>query len=321
MEFSIKIIDKLIVSPRFTVALYSGVEKTLLLYLYCTMQSSTQFFIRYYLKKHLGFLWSSAIGDTDIFWKNFFRLNKAMPVDVLEESPKRLLLKSTVDNKHFQCYVRNAPSSDIFVFRQIFETKEYMPLVKLIERNNDCSMIKLIVDAGANVGYTAIFFNLFFSEAQVVAIEPDGLNAEQISLNFAANNITHTEVLVAGLWSHDCWLKLYKDKSKGQEWGFHVKESTMPTSLRAIDILTLPQLSNGDKIDILKIDIEGSEAKLFEDREKASQILSITRYLAIEIHDDMADRLYIQQVLKDNNFTWFEEGELTIAFNKNLISV
>lgn len=264
-------------------------------------------------------MWSSSIGDTDIFWKNFFRLKKAMPVDVLEESPQRLLLQSTVDNKHFRCYVRNAPSSDIFVFRQIFENKEYKPLVQLIEKNNDCSNIKLIVDAGANVGYTAIFLNLFFSAAQLVAIEPDELNAEQINLNFAANSVKNMNVLIAGVWSHDCWLKLYKDKSKGQEWGFYVKESDTPTSLRAINILSLSQLSNGEKIDILKIDIEGSEAKLFEDREKASQILSITRYLAIEIHDDMADRQYIQQVLMDNNFTWFEEGELTIAFNTNLI--
>ncbi len=265
-------------------------------------------------------MFSYTISDTDIFWKNFFRLNASMNIEVLEESPKTLLLQSTVGNKNFRCYVRNAPSSDIFVFRQIFENKEYMPLVKLIEENNDRSKISLIVDAGANVGYTAIFLNRFFSEAQVIAIEPDGLNAEQINLNFAANNITNTEVLEAGVWSHDCWLKLYKDKSKGQEWGFYVKESATPSNLRAINILNLPQLSNGDKIDILKIDIEGSEAKLFEDKEKASQLLSTTRYLAIEIHDDMADRQYIQQVLMDNNFTWFEEGELTIAFNKNLVS-
>jgi len=282
------------------------------------MKNSLQFFIQYYLKKHLGFLWGASISASDIFWKNFFRLKAAMPVVILEESFGSLLIKSNIDNQPFQCCVRSAPSSDVFVFRQIFEKMEYMPLVKLIKKNNDFNAIKLIVDAGANVGYTGVFLKLFFSDAYLVAIEPDQSNAEQINLNFIANNIIDTEIVLAGVWSHDCFLELKKDKSKGQEWGFYVKESAVPTSLRAIDILNLPQLRNSGLIDILKIDIEGSETKLFEDKEKARKLLSITKYLAIEIHDDIADRQYIQQVLGDNNFSWFEEGELTIATNKNL---
>jgi len=282
------------------------------------MKNSPQFFIQYYLKKHLGFLWGASISASDIFWKNFFRLKASMPVVILEESPGSLLIKSNIDNQPFQCYVRSAPSSDIFVFRQIFEKMEYISLVKLIKKNDDFNAIKLIVDAGANVGYTGVFLKLFFSDAYLVAIEPDKSNAEQINLNFTANNITDTEIILAGVWSHDCFLELKKDKSKGQEWGFYVEESAVPTSLRAIDILNLPQLSNNGLIDILKIDIEGSETQLFEDKEKARKLLSITKYLAIEIHDDIADRQYIQQVLGDNNFSWFEEGELTIATNKNL---
>ncbi len=282
------------------------------------MKNSTQFFVQYYIKKHLGFLWGTSIRESDIFWKNFFRLKASMQVDVIEESPKSLLLKSAINNQPFQCYVRRAPSSDVFVFRQIFQKKEYMSLVALIQKNNQADTIKLIVDAGANVGYTGVFLKLFFPEAYLLAIEPDQLNAEQINLNFTANNIRDTEIILAGVWSHDCFLELKKDKSKGQEWGFYVEESPVPTSLRAIDILNLPQLSDGGLIDILKIDIEGSETKLFEDREKARRLLSITKYLAIEIHDDVADRKHIQQVLRENNFSWFEEGELTIASNEKL---
>ncbi len=282
------------------------------------MKNSVQFFIQYYIKKHLGFLWGTSLSESDIFWKNFFRLKASMPVVVLEESPKSFLLKCNINNRPFQCYVRRAPSSDVFVFRQIFEKMEYMSLVKLIQKNNDAASINLIVDAGANVGYTGVFLKLFFPEAHLLAIEPDQSNAEQINLNFTVNYITNTEIILAGVWSHDCFLELKKDKSKGQEWGFYVEESPVPTNLRAIDILNLPQLSDGSLIDILKIDIEGSETKLFEDREKARRLLSITKYLAIEIHDDVADRQHIQQILRENNFSWFEEGELTIASNEKL---
>lgn len=282
------------------------------------MKNSAQFFVQYYIKKHLGVLWGTSLSESDIFWKNFFRLKASMPVVVLEESAKSFLLKSNINNKSFKCYVRRAPSSDVFVFRQIFQKMEYMSLAKLIKKNNDNDAIKLIVDAGANVGYTGVFLKLFFPQAYLLAIEPDQANVDQIKLNFTENNITDTEIVLAGVWSHDCFLELKKDKSKGQEWGFYVEESPVPTSLRAIDILNLPQLSDGKLIDILKIDIEGSETKLFEDRERARSLLSITKYLAIEIHDDVADRKHIQQVLRENNFSWFEEGELTIASNEKL---
>lgn len=283
------------------------------------MKNSAQFFIQYYLKKHAGFLWGSSTGASDVFWKNFFRLRSALKVEILDESAEKMLLQSTVDGHPFKCYLRSAPSSDIFVFRQVFEHREYMPLVELVKKNNNIVQPLLIIDAGANVGYTAIFLSLFFSKATIVAIEPDTLNAGQIKKNLAVNNINKAEVIIAGVWSHDCWLELKKDKSKGEEWGFYVEESPVPTSLKAIDILNLPQLIDGRLIDILKIDIEGSEARLFEDIDKVSRLLSITKYLAIEIHDDMANRQHIQQVLKNNHFAWFEAGELTIATNQNFV--
>lgn len=283
------------------------------------MKNATQFFIEYYYKKHLGFLFGKSLDATDVFWKNFFRLQAHFPIQILEQTTESMLLQATVAEKQFKCYVRNAPSSDLYVFRQIFENKEYLPLVNLLQKNKHFTAPSLIIDAGANVGFTAVYLKQFFPDALIVAIEPDKLNAAQLQLNLAANNISKTELVVAGVWSHDCWLELKKDKSKGEDWGFYVEESNLPTDLKAIDILNLPQLNNGQLIDILKLDIEGSEAQLFADTSKAGRLLSITKYLTIEIHDDMADRKHIQQVLKANNFSWFETGELTIATNHHLI--
>jgi FkbM family methyltransferase len=279
------------------------------------MKSSGHFFAEYYFKKHISFLWGAKINATHIFWKNFYRLKAAMHVEIVSESPESFLIQADVAGKPFRSFIRKAPSSDIYVFRQVFENKEYLPLIELLQKNN--SKPALIVDAGANVGYTALFFNLFFPETTIVTIEPDTSNANQIKQNLAANNINNTDIVIAGVWPHNCWLELKKDKSKGEEWGFYVTESKEPTNLKGVDILNLQQLKNRGIIDILKIDIEGSEAKLFEDSEKSNRLLGIVKYLAIEIHDDMASRQQIQQILRDNNFTWFEAGELTIAANQN----
>ena len=69
-------------------------------------------------------------------------------------------------------------------------------------------------------------------------------------------------------------------------------------------------------IDILKIDIEGGERFLFDDR-KSFSFLDKTRILVIEIHDEFNIRPRIYRILKDKNFMLLENGELSIAFNKN----
>ena len=73
------------------------------------------------------------------------------------------------------------------------------------------------------------------------------------------------------------------------------------------------------QIDILKIDIEGSEKELFKS-EKIESVLALTKFIAIEIHDEFNCRQLICDLLSVNNFYWTNVGELTIGYNKKLIS-
>jgi hypothetical protein len=58
---------------------------------------------------------------------------------------------------------------------------------------------------------------------------------------------------------------------------------------------------------------------LFENREKINRLLGITKFLAMGIHDNMANRQEIQAVLSNNNITWLEAGKLTFVTNKNFV--
>jgi len=50
------------------------------------------------------------------------------------------------------------------------------------------------------------------------------------------------------------------------------------------------------------------------------KILQKTKFLAMEIHDQVANRQHIYEVLRSAGFEYFESGELVIATNKALIS-
>lgn len=83
--------------------------------------------------------------------------------------------------------------------------------------------------------------------------------------------------------------------------------------------MSLMNLYKYNLIDILKIDIEGSEKQLFNDQRTAALFLVKTKYIAIEIHDEVCDRNVINDCLSQNNFSFFTSGQVTIGVNNNLV--
>ena len=80
------------------------------------------------------------------------------------------------------------------------------------------------------------------------------------------------------------------------------------------------QQLNFETIDVLKIDIEGSEKQLFMDTDAASEFLCKTKYIAIEIHDELDCREQINAVLTTNQFDYFLQDGLTIGVNRKLVN-
>ena len=69
-------------------------------------------------------------------------------------------------SKHARYPLRCRPgTSDVAVFGQIFRDLEYQCL-------DNARDVSLILDCGANVGYSAAYFLTCFPRAQVIAVEP-----------------------------------------------------------------------------------------------------------------------------------------------------
>src|SRR4051812_5012592 len=66
-------------------------------------------------------------------------------------------------------------SSDWTVFKQVFIWKEYEYPVPFIPAT--------ILDAGANVGYAALWFNRKFPNAKIISLEPENSNFEILLKN------------------------------------------------------------------------------------------------------------------------------------------
>ena len=166
-------------------------------------------------------------------------------------------------------------SSDITTFYDIFFKSEY----KINYRETPA----VIIDAGANIGLACVYFKKKFPNARIIAIEPESKNFDLLKMNTDAyKDITCVK---AGIWNRTTNLEVL-DIGLGN-WGFITKEFDVENehTIKAISISEIMSSNGIKKIDLLKIDIEGSEKELFE--KNYEPWLSNTGTLLIELHDRM----------------------------------
>ena len=176
-----------------------------------------------------------------------------------------------------QCWVRIPQSrtpilvrrdtSDVAVFKQVFLEEEYRPPNGILPA--------LIIDGGANVGYAAIFFANLFPEARVIAVEPEASNVEILRTNTQA--YPQVEVVAAAIWPRNGFIRI--SNPSAEKWEFRVEPSDTEAGLRAV---TIEELSQGQRIGLLKLDIEGSEKAVFDAKPSWVQRVDC---LMVELHD------------------------------------
>ncbi len=169
------------------------------------------------------------------------------------------------------------PSTDVWVYKQIFIDEEYkFTLIK---------QPKVIIDAGANIGLASIYFANLFPEAKIIALEPERKNFELLSIN--VKQFTNIIPIQGALWSHDTTINIC-DVGLG-DWGFMTSEENMVNNkfeyqVQAFSVDSLMKKYDFKYIDILKIDIEGAEKEVFMDTTKW---LNNIDSLIVELHDRM----------------------------------
>ena len=199
-------------------------------------------------------------------------------------------------------------TSDLETFYQIFLYDEY-----------DTHYIpnpKVIIDGGANVGLFAVWIKNRFPDATVISVEPDPGNFELVKQNVAAYPNVHVEN--KGIWSRTTRLKVYDKYNRGK-WGFVVEEDN-EGSIEAISISDIMAKYGLERIDILKLDIETSEKKVFS--ENYEDWLPKTKMLIVEIHDHMEEgcaKPFFEAINRTiSNYTYLVKGENTVIINNDL---
>jgi FkbM family methyltransferase len=199
-------------------------------------------------------------------------------------------------------YLR-AGTSDWNVLSQVFTQREYAALDTL-------DAVTTVIDCGANAGYASVYFLHRHPNARIIAVEPDPGNAEICRKNLVAFG-DRAKVIVSAVWSHPAKLALVPGVH-GQAWATQVRalepgEQYIGDELVATDMSSLVANFGGESIDILKVDIEGSEAVVFQN---ATPWLPRIRNIAIELHGADCERIFFSAI-QHYRFDLGHSGDVT----------
>lgn len=136
---------------------------------------------------------------------------------------------------------------------------------------------QLIIDAGANVGFVSALLANLFPEARVISIEPDVANSEIFRRN--CGGYSNVRLIEAALWYRPGHLKIENPSDAG--FLLRVTEDDAP-GIPAVTIPEILQAEGADRIDILKLDVEGAEKVLFS---KNNEWLRKVKLMVVELHD------------------------------------
>lgn len=191
---------------------------------------------------------------------------------------------------HNETVVCRSGTTDPNVLWSTFHAKYHLPDVAL---RADCC----ILDLGANVGYTAAHFSALFPNARVVAVEMDEKNFRLACEN--TKGFSGCQMIHGAVSSVNGTLTYGGDR----EDGFHLlpRDALIPPNAKHVRSLTMTTLCNEaklDRIDFLKMDIEGAEHALFS---SDTSWLDKVYHAKIEIHDAQ-DFTLVASVLKTHGF-------------------
>lgn len=179
--------------------------------------------------------------------------------------------------------------SFIWQFHEIFVEESYKFESETAE--------PVIYDCGANIGLSCLYFKKIFPKSKIKAFEADPNIAELLSSNI--KNIKDIEVINKAIWVNNDGIEISLEGADAASiYGSENKVRVDSISLNKL-------MEDEERIEMLKIDIEGAESDVIID---CKENLNKVKHIFIEYHSFLnhsQELEFILKILKEKNFRYF----------------
>lgn len=118
----------------------------------------------------------------------------------------------------------------------------------------------LVIDCGSNIGIGLLNYKTQYPQARIIGFEPDKGNFELLQKNIRHNNLDGVTLHQAAVWTSNGTISFSSEASEASHISEDGTGGQIVAAMRLADILKAEE-----KVDFLKIDIEGAEWPVIQD--------------------------------------------------------
>lgn len=157
--------------------------------------------------------------------------------------------------------LKHGPSDDAWsLFREIFVERCYTRPEFYTPKPSDT-----VIDCGANVGFFALYLESVAPGIRVHCFEPSTSNRSRLSINISENLLENLiTVHPVAVMDREGVLELTQAPQAGSTSAFDASLNGSKESVRSISLDQAIAMTGAQKIDLLKIDVEGAEIEILE---------------------------------------------------------
>jgi FkbM family methyltransferase len=191
-------------------------------------------------------------------------------------------------------------TTDFRVFDEIFVEKVYGPcLAALPDGLGPVS----VIDLGANIGLSAVYFSRVLEIGEIIAVEPDPDNFRMLSENLRRAGLANRTTAVRAFAGADRGFAELHDSGNGA-WGMRMG-AVSETGTPVVPLAAIAGLAKTGAPMVLKCDIEGAERQLFLRIRDWGHLI---RYIVLELHAEFLPVEELLACLASSGFEWTIHG-------------
>jgi FkbM family methyltransferase len=174
-----------------------------------------------------------------------------------------------------------------------------------------------IVDCGANIGMSILFFKKIYPECSITAFEPEPETFSTLSKNIALNKLTDVAVHNVAVSDKYGEISFYSDPEiPGSGMMSMMEARSVLGKTQKVPTVKLSDSIDGD-VDLLKLDVEGAEHLVFKDLVETGKLRNFKR-MVIEYHhhitDDSDNLAGFLGILETNGFGYQIAGAYRLPY-------
>lgn len=212
-----------------------------------------------------------------------------------------------IKNKEYQFFTRagTADKAELVAVMSGFEYRfDLLPKMKN----------PIIFDVGAYIGDSALYaYNFYKKKCRIFSFEADSENFKMLQINLLINNISGITYfpIAIGTKNGTAILQKRNKPSDAHMATAHTKSEGVSCQMKTIQQMVKELRIS--RIDILKMDIEGGEYEIFNNKSSYAFVKKNVKYVFLEYHYDFGLKRVIDLIKK------LERDFITIHHRNNLI--